>query len=217
MVVSANVYKGLKDCVQAVLVDQLSKALVEFHVGSLHQVGVRSTVPLNFRQREALGVLDWLLDQDGQRQTGRTFVIAVSLIRQAIRRSPQHVYLIDHYAQSPRMNHRVIRDMVLHLTESDPDLMGRAHIDVQDDRFSIQPLAESRPLPDGPSWLPPESVLGVMAGNLRSDVAEALTQEQRIDALLNQARGAGQAEPLTRYDRMLNGDLDPDESPEPGE
>jgi hypothetical protein len=153
-------------------------------------------MPLTYRQREALGVLDWLLDQDGQRQTGRTFVLAVSLIRQAIRRSPQPIYLIDHNAPQSRMGLRVIRDMVLHLTESDPHLMGRAHIDVRDDRFSIQPLSESRHLPDGPSWLPPESVLEVMAGNIRSRGSEWST--------------AVGLEPLvkrTRWERLLADEL----------
>ena len=170
-------------------------------------------MPLTDRQATAVEILDWLLDQDESRQTGRTFVFAVSLIRQALRAQGQTVFLIDHWARDIRQGRRVLRDMILHLTESDPRLMGSAHIDVREDRLSIQPLSERTPLPSWRSWVPPESALEVMRVNLRSEMAEALSQERRLDELMARVKGAepgtlGDNIPTpTRYEQMLDGKI----------
>jgi len=171
-------------------------------------------VPLSTRQANAVKVLDWLLEQEVERQTGRTFVIAVSLIRQALRYPSRVIFLIDHPA-ARAVGNRIVRDMVLHLTESDPHLMGSAHINVREDRFSIQPLEGSRPLPEWQGWIPTETVLGPMRANFRSELAESLSQESHLDLLI--AQTDGDPEPPTRYERLSGDDLIPDEGDKPGE
>ncbi len=112
--------------------------------------------------------------------------------------------------------------MVLHLTESDPHLTGATHIHVREDRFSIQPLNESGSLPYWRDWVPTETVLEPMRANLRSEMAEALSREQRLDSLIARVEGAepgtlAEHVPIpTRYEQMLDG-LDLGEGSEPDE
>lgn len=55
-------------------------------------------MPLTRKQVAALPVLDWLLDDDGgSRRSGRSFIIAISLIRKALRHPGCLVSVIDHY------------------------------------------------------------------------------------------------------------------------
>lgn len=166
-------------------------------------------MPLTDRQVAAVTILSWLLDQgDPPRQTGRTMVFAVVLIRQALQHPGRVIFFRDHYA--PRAaDLMVIRSMVLHLMGSDPSLMGSAHIDVREDRFSIQLLDERRPLPNWREWVPPESLLEPSRVNLRSGLMESLVWEQRLDDLLRQVEYAERGDsvlPRTRYERLLDDD-----------
>ncbi len=54
-------------------------------------------MPLTSTQLRALRVLDWLFDLNGHRAQGRTSVLAVALIRQALRNPGHKIRYLDHY------------------------------------------------------------------------------------------------------------------------
>jgi hypothetical protein len=54
-------------------------------------------MPLTSIQLQALQILDWLYDRNNHRAEGRTYVIAISLIRQALRYPGTPIPIWDHY------------------------------------------------------------------------------------------------------------------------
>lgn len=77
---------------------------------------------LTWTQEEALKTLDWLFDvSDENRGSGRSWLIAVALIRSAARNPTRPVYYSDHFGSQSQVNLRklvldlIFRDSILSL------------------------------------------------------------------------------------------------------
>lgn len=83
-------------------------------------------VPLTPQQAEAVKVLDWLLDENEGRRTGRSTVMAIALIRQALRYPGRHVFYLDHTSGYPPVRERalLVKGLVEGLVQRDPVLHG---------------------------------------------------------------------------------------------
>jgi hypothetical protein len=81
-------------------------------------------VPLTPQQAEAIRVLDWLLDENEGRRTGRSTVMAVALIRQALRYPGRQIFYLDHTSGYPPVRERalLVRGLVEGLVNQDPAL-----------------------------------------------------------------------------------------------
>jgi len=137
-------------------------------------------VPLNARQRQALPVLDWLLSSDeADRRSGRSWLMAVALVRRAAREADSFRYwnFQDHLPEIPRSQQfAVIAPLVQQLIASDRRLSP--HATYRRDGFRLQ-------LPEPIDWLPPEPFL-VEADyaelEMRMVAALGLTEEQLRNA-----------------------------------
>lgn len=103
-------------------------------------------MPLNPEQEDALPVLDWLFSEDDRdRRTGRSWIIAVALIRQAARNPGQFIQARDHVptGQAAQYVHFVIETLI-----NEDDLL-RAHREIQATRFRLmlpEPIQNWRPV-----------------------------------------------------------------------
>lgn len=159
-------------------------------------------MPLTPRQLNAVRSLDWLLDSsDQQRQTGRSFTLAIALIRQALRYPGRDIYYTDHVPQIPHRDQiRLSHDIVQDLTERDPflRLVGwtfrqRSFLAVLPEETIVASASIPFPIDD---WWPHESVLESTLANLaeagevatrlqgHTPIAEVLEQERELDAQL---------------------------------
>lgn len=170
-------------------------------------------------QQRAVAVLDWLLEENGERGTGRTLAIAVALVRKALRNPSVWVAYFDHFPQALRGQRGIVARAVHHLVRSDQRL-AIAWFEFRDDSFRVRGPAT---LPDWETWLPAESVLEATLPNLRSShqTMRDLAFGRELDDLFSVATGdrpfvqtaAGTGElapppkqPRSRYERMLEDD-----------
>lgn len=135
-------------------------------------------MPLSQRQLEALDAIDWLLDPGmAYRQTGRSLLFAVGLVRAAARNPGVWVYLTDHsmsvgvtQAQAQRFLESTVRDLVV------SDLNLRPHFEMNRSRFRLNLEYNVD------SWQPPEAFFAENRMYLR----EAGEVRQRIQPFLEQ-------------------------------
>jgi len=117
-------------------------------------------MPLTQQQAEAVQVLDWLLDEQGERRSGRSTAMAVALVRQALRYPGQPVYYLDHTSAYPPLRERaqLMRRLVEGLVRDDPAVM-RLPWRFEPTRFTL--------LADVPELIP-HDWMPVGMGDLRS-------------------------------------------------
>jgi hypothetical protein len=83
-------------------------------------------MPLTSAQLQALRVLDWLFDRNENRAEGRTHVVAIALIRQALRYPGTPIAIVDHHLD-PHNMHSVtdhLRMTIQSMVSRDPVLSG---------------------------------------------------------------------------------------------
>lgn len=102
-------------------------------------------MPLTERQHDALDVLDWLFDPEARRQ-GRSYILAVALIRAAAIHPNVDVPVLDHHPTLFYADR--ILDLICHLARADYRL--RDHLIVHSRGPSIR-LTLAEPVID---WLP---------------------------------------------------------------
>jgi len=151
-------------------------------------------MPLTANQIDTVRALDWLLDPEGSRRTGRTFAMAIALIRQALQHPGHDIYYMDHVGGLPQrdMMH-LCRNTIERWTHQDPFLR---HLSWTFRQRSFRVTPTTIPLPPE-GWWPDESVLEPTLENLlqaqeaderRRDtpLARALAQERELDERLRQ-------------------------------
>jgi hypothetical protein len=161
-------------------------------------------MPLTANQIDTVRALDWLLDPEGQRRTGRTFALAIALIRQALRYPGRDIYYMDHVgglAQRDMMH--LCRNTIEAFTHRDPFLRHVGWTFRQRAFRATLPtetLVTSATIPMPPEgWWPDERAMEPTLANLLQDqegdalVAEppgslraALAQERELDEQLKQ-------------------------------
>jgi len=108
-------------------------------------------VPLSATQQHALDALDWMFDAgNGQRQTGRSLVWALALVRAAARHPGERIEISDHaetFVHQHRQSHEQCRQNVVMLVRSDPALSRNVEMDQRHFWFHLP-----RPIMD---WMPP--------------------------------------------------------------
>lgn len=105
-------------------------------------------MPLTPIQLQAVPVLDWLFDQQGHRREGRSLVIAVGLIRQALRYPGSNIRYVDHYPE--RNQSDVIRNYITELI--DVPALARWDWSFQRDSFRLIAPEITDAIPH--DWLP---------------------------------------------------------------
>ena len=100
---------------------------------------------LTERQAKSLDTITWLCDE-GQGGTGRSFAIAVALIRIALRSPGRKVRFVDHYGTPYSVEE--MKDRIRAMVAADPDLAGR----IKADRTTFQ-LQIVKPI-DADTWVP---------------------------------------------------------------
>jgi len=151
-------------------------------------------MPLTPDQLQAVGILDWLLDQEGHRRTGRSLTYAVALIRQALRYPGRNIYYMDHIGHiSLRDMRHLSRSLIDYLTVEDPFLRLLTWR-CQQQHFQLVTIPEETivtraaiPWPMH-NWLPADSLLAETEERVlrpeTSPIRSALLHEQQLDDLL---------------------------------
>jgi len=163
-------------------------------------------MPLSEDQVRAVRVLDWLLDSQRNRQTGRSYAIAVALIRQALRYPEQWIHYIDHVPSLPRRERdRVCRSLVDYIINEDPFLRFLT-FRVEQKRFRLvevptETIVTSATVPwPLHAWLPDERLMAETAERVltveNDSLRRVLAQEESLDELLRQVEFAEAEEPV---------------------
>jgi len=163
-------------------------------------------MPLSEDQVRAIRVLDWLLDPEGNRQTGRSYAIAVALIRQALRYPERWIYYIDHVTEIPRRDqYRICRSLVDYIVTEDP-FLRLLTFRTAEKRFRLvevptETLVTSAQIPwPIHVWLPDEQLMAETAERVLTvencSLREALAQEETLDELLRQVQFTEAEEPV---------------------
>lgn len=193
--------------------------LTDLYTGTVYN----RKVPLTEMQQQAVAVLDWLLEDDDGRQTGRTMAIAVALIRKAMRYPGTTVHFFDHHRMTERLSRLsrvVVGPMIQYLIVNDPSLR-QSWFELREGSLRLRDVIGYVP-PDWVSWLPAESVLESTRSDLQPrPMGEILAFERELDDLVSVATGdrpfvqtaAGTGnlgpppkQPRSRYERMLDED-----------
>jgi hypothetical protein len=94
-------------------------------------------MPHTERQLHALEALDWLLDiGEDYRASGRTHIIAVALIRQALRHPRQRIPYLDHWGFNLPVRQAAMRELIVRLIDMDEEL-SRCAWDIARENFRV--------------------------------------------------------------------------------
>lgn len=145
-------------------------------------------MPLSDRQQQAVHVLDWLLDPE-ERRTGRSFALAVALIRCALRYPGQEVHYGDLPFDVPRSSWRqTVIGYIQRLVASDPAISPHVTYSTAGFRFSLPaPITDWQPPQRGfPADEPPsgsiEGQMELVRGLVEERMREGLNRSVWEDA-----------------------------------
>lgn len=174
-------------------------------------------MPLTERQVTALETLDWLFDDRSNRAEGRTFIMAVAFIRQALRYPGRQVPIFDHiHSPDTRM---AILGYAQRLVDQDPRLQRldwNWHHDSRGPNISVGGMTPPEIIPY--NWIPsiPEEETDIFlhrVQQLQDD--EAIHMGPRVPNTQPMFRAPPEPEPeppqgppaKTVWERLSEGDL----------